>query len=263
MTLRTGGVSRVPWASLNLGHWVDDVPESVAENERRLESALACRGLARLRLEHGDRILAVSAPGLYGPADALATLDDDLALSLTVADCYPVALWAKVTPGAAARVLAHCGWRGTAAGLLRGALAWFGRLGIDPLEVRAWIGPGIGACCYPVGSEVAAHFPEAMVPGPHAAGARHGSDHVADHAASHVADRTADRTADHPADPAASHLDLGHAIAHRLQAAGMTQDSIQRSGECTSCEMGRFFSHRRDGYPTGRMAAVFWQPREG
>ena len=232
VTHRRGGTSLPPYASLNLGRWVSDRAEAVAENERRLTEAVGLGAPARLRLEHGARIVAVSGPGLYGPADGLATFEEELPLQLTVADCYPVALMGPFPTAAAARaarVLVHCGWRGTASGILDRAVDWFGAQAIAPGALRAWVGPGIGACCYEVGPEVAERFPESATPW-RAEGAA-----------------------------PASRLDLGAAILHRLRLAGLSDPTIRLAGGCTSCERAKFFSHRREGFPTGRMAAVFWR----
>jgi YfiH family protein len=71
----------------------------------------------------------------------------DLALLVLVADCLPVAL---ARGGRVAMV--HCGWRGLAGGILANALEHFDE------PPAAAVGPGIGACCYEVGDEVAAEF---------------------------------------------------------------------------------------------------------
>jgi purine-nucleoside/S-methyl-5'-thioadenosine phosphorylase / adenosine deaminase len=60
-----------------------------------------------------------------------------------VADCTPVLL---VGDGGVAAL--HCGWRGTAAGIVEEGVA-----ALDG-PVRALIGPGARGCCYEVGEEV-------------------------------------------------------------------------------------------------------------
>jgi copper oxidase (laccase) domain-containing protein len=64
------------------------------------------------------------------------------------ADCLPVALG---SPRAVAML--HAGWRGIAAGVLEQGVLALRELG-GPGEIAAVIGPGAGACCYEVGSEV-------------------------------------------------------------------------------------------------------------
>jgi copper oxidase (laccase) domain-containing protein len=63
-----------------------------------------------------------------------------------VADCLPVAM---AGPGGVA--MAHCGWRGLAAGIVAEAAA--------AVDARAAaVGPGNGPCCYEVGEEVQAEL---------------------------------------------------------------------------------------------------------
>jgi len=242
LTERSGGLSPPPYATLNLGRSTRDRPENVHGNERLVEEALRLRwGVARLRLEHGSRVLRTAEEGLQGPADALLTEDPDLALWLTVADCYPVFLVCGQV-----RALGHCGWRGVAAGLVEamvkaveetaarreaGAAKPPQSHGALRRAMRAWIAPGIGPCCYPVGPEVAARFPGCVSPDP-ALGSGAGGP---------------------------LRLDLRRAIELRLAACGLPPTSIAGSRACTSCRADRFFSHRRDGPLSGRMAAVFFR----
>jgi len=88
--------------------------------------------------------------------------------------------------------------------------------------VVAAIGPGAHRCCYEVGPEVRAAF----------AGER-----------SEVHD--------------GAHLDLPLLAEHRLRAQGVRE--VHRTGLCTMCDTGLFFSHRRDSGVTGRQAGVAWR----
>jgi hypothetical protein len=78
--------------------------------------------------------------------DAHSTDNPELTPLVMVADCLPVAM---AGPGGVA--MAHCGWRGLAAGIIERTTA-----AID--AAAAAIGPGIGPCCYEVGDEVLAEF---------------------------------------------------------------------------------------------------------
>ena len=51
-----------------------------------------------------------------------------------------------------------------------------------------------------------------------------------------------------------SHVDIAGAIRAQLQAAGVAE--IDVCGRCTVSEPDAFFSHRRDGLRSGRMAAI-------
>jgi YfiH family protein len=152
-TTRAGGVSEGPYASLNLGLWIDDDPCAVAENRRRVADG---RPLAFGRQVHGTRVLTVDGAtpdDAIADADGVATAASGVAALVLTADCLPIAL---VTPKAIAMV--HAGWRGLVDGVLEAGVQAVRAL--DPAgELAAAIGPGAGGCCYEVGDEVAARFP--------------------------------------------------------------------------------------------------------
>ncbi len=156
---RVGGVSEAPFDSLNLGILTDDDRDSVVENRRRLSAALGFepgRVVAGRQMHGAD--IAVHAgpqnpspfaePGSAKPAevDGHVVAEPRLAALVFVADCLPVAL---AGPGGVAML--HCGWRGLAAGIVRGGAEAVG-------ATHAAIGPGIGPCCYEVGEEVLEAF---------------------------------------------------------------------------------------------------------
>ncbi len=213
-TTRAGGVSEGPYASLNLGLWTDDDQEALAENRRRAADG---RPLAFARQVHGTKVLIVDGAtpdDAIADADGVATTASGVAALVLTADCLPVAL---ATPKAIAMV--HAGWGGLADGVLEeGVRAVRALDGDGPLH--AAIGPGAGGCCYEVGDEVAARFPD--VP------------------------RRADRT-----------IDLKAIAAQRLRAAGAVE--VLDVGRCTMCESDVFFSHRASGGLTGRQGGLAWR----
>jgi hypothetical protein len=223
LSLRQGGVSEAPFSSLNLGHSAGDDPSRVAENEARLSLSLDLPGApARVRLAHGADLRIVDSAGIYGPYDGLLTCCREVPLWLTVADCLPIYL---ASGGGEWIGILHCGWRGAAAGCVASMVTEMVEAsGSAPSAIRAWIGPGIGSSCYPVGDDVAARFPAESVT------------------------RAAETT----------HLDLGRAAEILLHDAGLPTGSVLRSPLCTACRPDLFFSFRRDGKRSGRMAAVIW-----
>jgi copper oxidase (laccase) domain-containing protein len=52
-------------------------------------------------------------------------------------------------------------------------------------------------------------------------------------------------------------LDLREVARRLLQRAGIGE--VEISELCTSCHPELFFSHRRDGEPTGRQAGLAWR----
>jgi YfiH family protein len=259
-TTRRGGVSRGPYASLNLGligahgQPADD-PEAVAVNRARVADRVGVPWdrIRRGRQVHGRRVLGPRrgasragpsvpragarvrpAGGLEPLPEADGQVADRLgeAAAVLVADCLPVAV---VGPGAVAML--HCGWRGLAAGLVAEGVDALRELGDGPLV--ALIGPGAGPCCYEVGPEVHAAFAGGAEPGSGGAELRSGG-------------------ADLPPTGAAPTLDLKAIAAERLAAAGVAE--VHDVGLCTICaDPALFFSHRRDGGATGRQCGVVWR----
>jgi purine-nucleoside/S-methyl-5'-thioadenosine phosphorylase / adenosine deaminase len=145
---RLGGVSKRPYESLNVSKVVGDEPAAVDENLSTIRQALDSRPSAWVRQVAGDGVARVSAAGFAGEADALVTSEQDLCLSVAVADCVPVALVGGKDVG-----MVHSGWRGTLAGVSGKA-----RRLMESSEIRAYVGPSIRRCCYEVSEELAQEF---------------------------------------------------------------------------------------------------------
>ena len=217
---RVGGVSEGPFASLNLGLLTDDDPERVLENRRRLCEAGGADGgtAAMARQVHGATVLEAAPRGILAPADhpecdGLWTERPAQAIVIVAADCLPIALCR--TAGEPGLAVLHAGRQGILAGIVEsGARA----LGGGPLA--AAVGPGIGACCYEVGEEIAepyrAWFGAGIVRG--------------------------------------GRLDLRGAAGQALRAAGC--ETVEHVGGCTACEPDLYFSHRRDAGLTGRQGLL-------
>lgn len=147
---------------------------------------------------HGAEVSIVDAPGLFG-GDGMVTTTPRLPVAVKTADCVGVVLHGPGVVG-----VAHAGWRGAAAGILERVASVMGAQAAAPL--RAVAGPFIGPCCFEVGPEVVAAFPEAP----------------------------ATTTWGTPS------VDLGVVVRHRLPGVDVTF-----AGGCTRCGDG-WFSHRRD-----------------
>lgn len=219
-TTRRGGVSEAEFDSLNLGSSSGDREEAVRENRRRTLASLELSGsdLATAGLVHGAEVAVVRGPGHSVGCDALLTRERGIALAVTTADCLPLIL---TLPGTLA--VAHCGWRGLAAGLPnRVLLACCAVAAATPREVTAHLGPCIRPCCYEVGPEVARQFPASVV---RLVEGRH-------------------------------RLDLAAAARLQLLDSGVPPEGIFDTAACTCCAPGWYFSHRRDGSRYGRHWAL-------
>lgn len=239
ISTRHGGASVGPFASLNLGLHVGDDPVAVVENRRRVGAALGLPlehlvfasqvhggEVAVVGREHRGRGVRDHATAIPG-ADALVTDARGVGLVVLVADCAPILL---ADPVAGAIGVVHAGWRGLAVDVAgRAVRTMAAALGTRPADVRAVIGPCIGAADYAVGGDVV----EVMA-------ARFGAPASAWFSAG---------------DGGARSLDLAAAARDQLRWAGVVDARIQTSVISTAVDE-RFYSHRASGGRTGRFGGV-------
>jgi YfiH family protein len=207
----------------------------VRENRRRLLVALGIERYSVLapRQVHSTDVAMVRAGDALPPnavleGDAVVTDRTGVALMVLAADCLPVLLY---DPERRVIAAVHAGWRGTAGAIVAGTVAAMREgFGCDPAHIRAGFGPAIGRCCYEVGPEVL-------------------------NAVAAVTPRAPAALYD-PLPAGKGRLDLVAANMAQLQRAGVLSDHIGAARLCTACQPVRFFSHRREGEPTGRAGAV-------
>lgn len=194
--------------------------ETRAEGRGRIAAVLGELGrLLLLKQVHGARVVA--APWQGTPeADAAICQASGLLLGIETADCLPVLL---VDPRRHAAAAAHAGWRGTAAGVARGAVEALITAGSRPGDLVAALGPGIGPCCYEVGDDVRRAF------GPE------------------------DDGSFSTAASGKLHLDVRRANVRQLRQAGLSPGQIHHVPDCTYCRADLYHSYRREGKGAGRM----------
>jgi YfiH family protein len=150
---RLGGVSEGPFATLNLGRRLGDVPERVDENRRRLCAEVGADPdrLALNYQRHTARVNRAEAGRRGETGDGLWTEEPELPLLALGADCALIAL-ARVNGDRPAVAVLHAGRIGLLAGIVEAGVTALGG------RVAAAVGPTIGPCCYEVGEEVAEPF---------------------------------------------------------------------------------------------------------
>jgi hypothetical protein len=142
------------------------------------------------------------------------------------ADCLPVLLCDKAGTVVGA---AHAGWKGLAAGVIEATVR---EMGVEPVELMAWLGPAISQKAFEVGAEVRDEF----IRTDPAAAAAFISSPLQGERGKYLADI--------------------YALARlRLNGLGITQ--IYGGDRCTYGESEQFFSYRRDGV-TGRQGTFIW-----
>jgi YfiH family protein len=228
-TLRAGGgISTGAYATLNLAQHVGDDPAHVHANRAwlRQTAGLPAEPLW-LEQVHGIDVVSHAAPRATSEmpprADAAVAFEPGRVCVVMTADCLPVVFADR----AGTRIgVAHAGWRGMVGGVLEATVA---ALRTPPAELVAWLGPAIGPDSFEVGPEVR----DAFV----ARDAGNAESFMRNAAGRYQADL--------------------YALARRtLARAGVR--AVSGGGRCTQRESGQFFSFRRDGGRTGRMATLAW-----
>lgn len=237
ITTRAGGVSFGPYAGadgsggLNLGRGSGDDGVAVEANRSRLRELVPAEP-AWLNQIHGAVVADAEQVSLRpGSVEADAAITDrpGVVAVVTIADCMPV-LFADALGRCVG--VAHAGWRGLAAGVIRNtARAMRDRLADPDAPLLAYLGPAIGPDHFEVRDDVLEAM-TASLPGAASAFTRHGDRYRAD-------------------------LFMLGRLA--LKQEGI--DAIYGGGVCTFCDPRRFYSHRRDRV-TGRHAALAWMASE-
>ncbi|QIM62745.1 multi-copper polyphenol oxidoreductase [Pasteurellaceae bacterium Orientalotternb1] len=226
-TTRAGGVSQVPFDSLNLGDHVGDNPADVAVNRKILtETHRLPQQPVYLTQTHSTKVLRLPLEnGADLNADAVYTNQPNQVCLVMTADCLPAIFCSRDGKEIAA---VHAGWRGLCDGVLEATVAAFA---CESSEIQVWLGPAIGPTAFQVGEEVIEQF---------------------------VAFDPQAREA-FVADPTTSGKFLGNLYqiaCQRLNKLGITE--ISGGDYCTYCDAENFFSYRRDNQ-TGRMATLIWR----
>lgn len=222
-TLRSGGISVGAYASLNPAGHVNDDPAHVQANRRRIRNMLRLPAEpVWLQQVHGIRVIKADQADGLEQADASFSDQDRTVCVVLTADCLPVLFC-----GDAGQVIAaaHAGWRGLQAGVIKQTVA-----AMNCREISAWLGPAIGPAHFEVGDDVRSAF---VCDSPKARDAfiEHGS-------GKWLADI--------------------YRLA-RLQLTELGIEQIYGGNYCTVSDAQRFYSYRRDGATTGRMASLIWR----
>ena len=222
VTLRTGGLSKGAFSSLNPALHVNDKPENVVANRKTISDMLNLPS-APVWLEqvHGNRVIKANQSTQLQQADASYSEQAGVVCAVMTADCLPVLL---ATSGGDKIAAIHAGWRGLLAGIIRHTVN-----ALDATNIIAWLGPAIGPDCFEVGSEVRNAFVK----------------------------QSADFAGGFKQINQNKYLaDIYQLATIELATMGVTQ--VYGGGFCTVTDKERFYSYRRDG-ETGRMATLIWR----
>ncbi len=223
-SLRSGGHSKKPYDSMNVGMRTGDKTGNVIKNIRAIERAFDTKYISTVRQVHGDRVVLIQNPKFKiqnTKADAIATNVPGLAVGVRVADCAGTVI---IDPEHRVIAAIHSGWRGVANKIPAKAVRVMRKkFKSDPAKLIAAVSPAIGPCCYEVGKEVYKLQKQAVF--------------------SNIFTESKGRV----------YMNLWKGVKNLLKSAGMTTRNIHVCGMCTACNPELFFSHRRDKGKTGRM----------
>jgi polyphenol oxidase len=265
-TLRTGGVSRGIFSSLNPAAHVSDDNDQVRQN-RQIISEMLDLPAEPVWLEqiHSNRAVKAENPpylplqkggrGDLQQADASYTDESGVVCAVLTADCLPLLVCSR--DGAQVAAI-HAGWRGLLAGVISNTVVAM-QIPLDPLanpppfskgeasqfrntdlspplckrgargDLLVWLGPAIGPDCFEVGSEVRDAFLQKSVEFSSAFKQQSNDKWLADI----------------------------YQLA-RIELAALGIANVYGGTHCTFTEHERFYSYRRDAQ-TGRMATLIWR----
>ncbi len=213
-----------------LPRFTGESSEKVKQNRVRLAAALGIQPeqLVFPRQTHTNCVADLDRvpENELNETDALVTNLPGICLCVQTADCVPVLLFDPVNRAIAA---VHAGWRGTVKKIAGAAVVKMqSKYNSKPEDLLAAIGPSIGPEVYEVGDEVVNEVRK-YLPFPEKTLQKNKSGKF--------------------------HFNLWEANHQILLAAGLTENNIEISEECTFREEAKYFSARREGIETGRIVS--------
>lgn len=224
-TTRRGGISEGAYTSCNMALHVGDQPQHVLSNRAQVAKyAQLPSQPVWLKQVHGNRVVVIDDLKCSEniEADAAVSFVPGKVCVILTADCFPLLFCDQAARCVAA---AHIGWRGLASGLIEKTVA---TINGDAGDLLVWIGAGISACHFQIGSSV-----RDLLLGRNSA-----------FALAILPNNTGQWTADLP-----------QMIAIQLRLCGV--ERIFGGHDCTYSDPKRFYSYRYH-QTTGRMASMIW-----
>lgn len=227
-TTRIGGQSTGKLESLNTGYTVNDNPKNVTNNLDALAKTL---GFERTQMvspkqTHSCNIGVVKSENdIFPNTDALISNIPNICIFIRTADCVPILLFDPINKAAAA---IHSGWKSTIQEISKHTIELMRKeFGTNPTDIIAGIGPSIGPEVYEVGPEVTEQFIN-----------QYGEKNISPI-------KNSDKGL----------LNLWEINKQILLNTGVPENQIEVAEICTYSNPELFYSARRDGVKTGRLAS--------
>lgn len=235
-TTKNGGYSEGFDGTLNCGFHVGDNQESVRKNRQHLAGKLhfPVNSWVGCEQTHGIRIAEINVEqqgkgslnyeSSIQDTDGLYTNLKNTLLTLCYADCVPIYFFSAKHDMIG---IAHAGWKGTVKGIATEMINEWKKKGIDSSDIQVAIGPSICEKCYVVDKRVINEVDSWLSSG--------------------------DNIPYNEISAGQYQLNLRKLNQMILEKSGISSENIYMTNLCTSCDLGEFYSHRRDRGNTGRM----------
>ena len=218
-----GGRSNGNFENFNLALHVNDNQDNVLENRRILRDRFDLPSEpAWINQTHSSIFIDASLTNTIIEADASYTSRAGVVCAIMTADCLPVFVSKK---NGTMVGIAHAGWRGLISGVIENLISAFNS---DGENLVVHLGPAISKDSFEVGDEVMRLFLAKNINFERSFTIKNKS----------------------------NYLDLYDAAKVILE--GLKIKSISGGDRCTFQESHDFFSYRRDGVNSGRMAHLIW-----
>ncbi len=227
-TTKDGGVSKTPYATLNLAFHVGDTSSDVEQNHQLLAQHLhyeknSLIHMKQIHSSHVHKVLDTDNFESPHECDALITDKKETPLMVMVADCAPILFYDPINKVIA---VAHAGREGVFQNIVKKVLDMFLKeYNSEVKNIYVSVGANIKVCCYEVGHEI---VEQAEKLGMEYALKKQKSGFF---------------------------LDLNAIVKKQLLKEGITHEHLAFAEECTCCKRETYFSYRADGI-TGRFCGV-------
>jgi hypothetical protein len=193
-------------------------------NLKKVKEYYQLQDIGYLNQIHSDKILSFDDRINNQEGDALVTDKTKTAVGIFTADCVPVIL-VDTSKGVIAAI--HSGWKGTKALIVSKAIERLQEsYGSISKDIKVYIGPHIGACCYEVSSDLIEEFTREDI-------------------YSNIKINNNNNN---------NKLDLQKCIIAQLTAKGIKQTNISTTNICTACnKQHELYSYRFSQNKLGRM----------
>ena len=218
-----GGSSAGNYRNFNLALHVGDEESSVNANRKFLMKRYSLPSEPKwIKQTHSNICHRVEKSHSIIEADASYTEQKGVVCAILTADCLPIFVSNK--QGSFVGV-AHAGWRGIVGGVIESLLK---ATNVNGKDLAAHLGPAISVSAYQVGAEVRDQY----------------------------IDKNKSFASCFAVGTEKIYLDLYKAAKVVLAESGVV--SVSGGGYCTYRDGKEFFSYRRDGKKSGRMAHLIW-----